>query len=533
MKKILSIMSMTLLTLILVACGGTQTTNKSVRVSVPMSDIKSVSMELRLTVTDPEELLTADSIVLTLTGPEDFEQIFDGENTMSNEKFLFENLTASTKYEFRVHGEVDGKNQLLFSNSYSTAKIGEFEENPILIESVEDFKNMRGTNQDGKHRLYYKQTKDLDFEGESLQAIFSSGRSFSGGYDGNGFAIKNLSISERADVNRAYPSIFGYVSSAKIENMVLDNVSFDNTIADNAVYSGSLYVSLLVSKISTNNAIINNITVKNSSINVEHNTGGSSTNRNTYVGLILGSGQGTITNINIENSTVNANIAGINTTTTATEGTFIGGAIGLVELERAKKIENLFVDVELSVNLTQHRSNSSKGNLYLGGVIGSHRGYVDVNGIVFSGSLLFEYTAHEDSEFLDTFMIGGLIGQVKKGSLYNAYVTGAVTTNFASTVGEAFIATTIGLSDFSGNMIVAASTLTVTGLEVEGEALGFVYSLYNFSRPQHWSPNEFLRTNDAKVIFNTVDEDLTVIETITTAELINYFDNEALISYLS
>src|SRR5690554_2890244 len=301
MKRIVSLITITLLTLILVACGDSQSSNQSVRVTVPNITVRSVSLELRITITDVDKLLTEESVVLTLSGPNGFEQKVEDLTTTTNERIEFEGLTASTKYEFTVKGEVNGSERSLYRASYETGAIGEFEENPILISTVEEFLEMRGTNQEGKHRLYYKQTEDLDFEGASLQSIFSSGRSFSGGYDGDGFAITNLSISDRADVNRAYPSIFGYVSSAKIQNMVLDNVIFDNTVAENAIYTGSLYVGLLASKISTNNAIIENITIQNSGITVKHNTSGS-TNRNTYVGLLVGSAQGTIRNITIEDS---------------------------------------------------------------------------------------------------------------------------------------------------------------------------------------------------------------------------------------
>lgn len=527
MKRIISGIIFTLLAVVLVACGGT-TKQGSVKASVPSVTVKSISIEARVTITDVDKELEEGSVVVKLKSPTGVEHTVEGLSTVNNKKILFEDLVASTKYEFTITGIVNGIEKRLFRTSYETAAIGVFEENPILISTVEEFLDMRGTNQEGKHRLFYKQTADLDFEDASLQSIFSSGRSFSGGYDGDGFKIMNLSISERADVNRAYPSIFGYVSSAKIKNIVLDNVSFDNTVAENAVYTGSLYASLLVSKISTNNAIIENITVLNSSINLKHNLSGS-TNRNTYVGLVLGSGQGTIKNITIENSYVNVETAGSNRSVSATEGTFIGGAIGLIELERAKEISNIFVSADVSVDASQHRANTARGNIYLGGVIGSHRGYTDIDGIYYNGDLSFVYETHEDSEYLDIFMIGGLIGQVKSGSLYNAYVNGTVTVDFGSEVQEAYVGATVGVSDFSGNKIIANNKLEVVGVT----ELPLVVSLYNFSRPQDWSPDAFLRTEVALVELNGLPLDITNIQTITNEDILLYFTNEDLISYLS
>lgn len=528
MKRFLNFIVFTALALVLVACGGGQKTH-GVRVFVPTATVKSISMELRVTINDPNKKLEEDSVVLTLTGPNNYEQKVDGVTTAHNLKLNFTDLIEETEYKFTVTGVVDEKVEELYTVKYETKPRGEFEENPILVETVEDFLAMRGTNQEGKHRLYYKQTADLDFEGESLQSLFSSGRSFSGGYDGNGFAIKNLNMNVRADVNRAYPSIFGYVSSAKIQNLVLDNVKYDNTEADNAVYTGSLYVGLLVSKISTNNAIIDNITIKNSGITIRHNSGGSSTSRNTYVGLLIGAAQGTVTNITIENSTIDAESFGSNRSVSATDGTFIGGAIGLVELERSKVIENIFVDAQINLKSEQHRANTQRGNIYLGGVIGSHRGGTDINGVAFGGSLTFSYEAHDDSEFLDTILVGGLVGQIKRGSLYDGIVTAAITIDLLSEVDNSHFGTFVGLSDFSGNRLVAAETLTLTAVE----ELSVIANLYNFSRPNDWNPNAFLRTQSGKVIVNTVEVDLTDVLEITEPDYADYFNNEALIDYLS
>ena len=66
--------------------------------------------------------------------------------------------------------------------------------------------------------LHYKQTKPIDMSGHYWYPIGASGRTFTGNYNGQGYAITNLYTSPNMIVEGG---LFGYVESGIIENVVI------------------------------------------------------------------------------------------------------------------------------------------------------------------------------------------------------------------------------------------------------------------------------------------------------------------------
>ncbi len=88
------------------------------------------------------------------------------------------------------------------------------ENNPFIIADVNPFNSIRDNLS-----AFYKLTSDIDFNGEMITPIGISTTPFTGGLDGDGYAIKNFKI----NTNDSYTGLFRYAKSAKLKNLVIEN----------------------------------------------------------------------------------------------------------------------------------------------------------------------------------------------------------------------------------------------------------------------------------------------------------------------
>lgn len=103
------------------------------------------------------------------------------------------------------------------------------EEDPYLIWEAEGLEyiyyDMSG---------YYKLMSDIDFYGEIRTPIGTKALPFTGGLDGNGYALRNFRISAVS----SYAGLFGKASGAKFKNLTLENVKTAENI--DIYYAGAL-----------------------------------------------------------------------------------------------------------------------------------------------------------------------------------------------------------------------------------------------------------------------------------------------------
>ncbi|GAB0169485.1 GLUG motif-containing protein [Lysinibacillus sp. CTST325] len=158
---------------------------------------------------------------------------------------------------------------------------------PFLIKTIQDLINVRIKNNENP-RYYYKQVADIDLSGVEWLPIGGQGQAFCGTYNGGGYTISNLTITE--DIGGP-----AFISSA-IEATLL-NITIDNAYITNTLYN---WIAILVSQ--TNDCTITNchVTGKMESTNVRSSTGG----------LVSSAGTGTIINKCSANVDITAGLAG-------------------------------------------------------------------------------------------------------------------------------------------------------------------------------------------------------------------------------
>ena len=283
----------------------------------------------------------------------------------------------------------------------------------------------------------YKQDDDIDMTGCTWEtAIGSNSTNFEGTYDGDGFAITNLTVS-KASTN--YLGLFGDIGA----NSTVKNLSITN-----ATVSGGSYIGILAGSVSSG-ATIENIS-----------TSGSVTGSSTYVGGIAGDSAGGITNSS-SSATVTGTSIGVGGLVGWLSGTIEGSsATGSVKTNgEADGVGGLVgymtgaADVDESYASGPVQPQCVGFSNYIGGLIGDVRGgtvgasyasgTVDASdcnevgglvgqafGVAVSLSNVFATGATEGNS-----RVGGLVGLAQDVTLTNTYSTGAVSAQDSSQVG--------------------------------------------------------------------------------------------------
>lgn len=130
--------------------------------------------------------------------------------------------------------------------------------------NISTFDELQGMSLNGNYIL----ANDIDCAGQVFTPIGNCDNKFTGKFNGNGYAIKNLSFDNN---NQAYVGLFGYIWQATISNVALLNPSF----------SGKGYVGALAGK-SHSSTITNCFAAGDTTIKVPDHQSGQ------YVGGLVG-----------------------------------------------------------------------------------------------------------------------------------------------------------------------------------------------------------------------------------------------------
>jgi len=245
----------------------------------------------------------------------------------------------------------------------------------------------------------YKQTAEIDMSGCTWEtAIGSNSTNFEGTYDGDGFAITNLTVS-KASAN--YLGLFGDIGgTATVKNLALTN----------ATVSGGSYIGLLAGSVNSG-ATIENIS-----------TSGSVTGSGGWVGGLIGESSG-----RVSSSSSTAQVAGVNL--------FVGGLIGITQ---GGTIQSTFAtgDVstgtpvsglggligEVGAGTTLVTDSYATGNVTTSGS-GSYAG--GLVGILRAGAITQSFASGDVDSGSSVDATGGLVGQAQ-ANVSNSYATGSV-----------------------------------------------------------------------------------------------------------
>ena len=133
-------------------------------------------------------------------------------------------------------------------------------DSPWLIKTTDDLVTLATNSQSSDYRSkYFRLENDLDMSSVKIGTIGINGKEFGGTFDGNGHAIRNLTISQPDD---NYVALFGNISY---------NCTVRNLILDGADITGRSSVAVLIGYAGLY-ATIENCLVVNSSVTATFNT---------------------------------------------------------------------------------------------------------------------------------------------------------------------------------------------------------------------------------------------------------------------
>ena len=229
--------------------------------------------------------------------------------------------------------------------------------NPYLISSSSDLKLLstyvnNGTSYSGK---YFAMTANIDLGGQKFTPIGkSSSYAFKGNFDGKGFTISNIKITESSNP----AGIFGYVVNATISNLTISN----GTITQTGNYGkaggivGSLYGPSTITK------------CVNASVTVTSETGSN------HAGGIVGYAYGLSDAITISWCTNNATVYNNTYSSYVYAGGIVGESAGSnkTNISLCKNFGNIYCGTYVYNPLDRTNHLKSAPYPYAGGIIGSH-----------------------------------------------------------------------------------------------------------------------------------------------------------------
>ncbi|MCR3905988.1 MAG: hypothetical protein NUK62_03065 [Tenericutes bacterium] len=425
MKKIIGIIFTILLTIVLVSCGEQET---NVTATFSEVEIMQNSISFDLDIQDPDQEITGEVYISLIKSSGEVVQTLDIDLEMDLTGVPFNNLVNTESYTIKVYATV-GRNVHV---------IGEYAFQPVSAETVhittpEEFLSMN-SNRSGNYVL----DNDIDFTGVEFASPFTS--AFSGTFDGQGFSIKNVTFTKLA----TYTGIFGYVSSAKIENLVIENVTIGSESIP-LVMTTSTRTGILAGYVSTSTAVIENITIKNSSINYS-----TSSTVQAYVGGAVGELRAKMTGVELENVSVHLK-------STSYGRIRLGGVVGLLTEEATLKEvkSNSNVSFELLGNNLKDRDI----RVNVGGVIGYHNARNinrSVENIYNTGNVSVDLdfgTASSTTQANYSVYVGGLAG-IAYSNIHHAFYAGSIELNHEKNAYESQVAKSFhvgGLMGFYGS----------------------------------------------------------------------------------
>lgn len=419
MKKIFYIAFLALIATLMVACDDSKgrtfefTAEATCLRESIVYDVKLIDEDKQLEKSEIKATRTEKGTKDSKTQTVSFKK---GENTT---EVKFTGLKPGIKYIIKFTVAFNGKTITLLEETKETSNQGT-KGNPYLIESDKDFNTIVRKAPDG----YFKLTKDINFNNESILPLFTNSGSdgkFTGEFDGNGKKIYNFTVgSVEADGKINYSStaklnygLFGYIGdTGKVFNLTLESFNV-NVLRSSGTTSGASNFGILAGQCVGS---IEGVTIKNSTLNVK-----SSFNQidSLNVGSIVGrlSEKGTINNVTVSDTNINvqgskdAVVGGICGTTNGSE--IITKAVD----GKKVKVNNIsganFLNGNIKVNIsgptsgTYGTTSSNASESSIGGVVGEVCA-ARVDNCSSTGKISFtsDFTTSEDQRI----SIGGLVG---------------------------------------------------------------------------------------------------------------------------
>lgn len=258
------------------------------------------------------------------------------------------------------------------TQSQATISIGQWYDDTPVFSPVEFLSIVTTPNNTGTYVLAH----DIDFQNIDVSNWSDNAEVvFSGSFDGNGYAIKNLTQNN-------IRGIFGVLEGATVKNLTIENTNLTYS-PTNAITSG-----ILAGRIQGTNNLIENITIKNSSMTNAYPVG-------TIAGLIQpASGStttvtGIIRNIKVDEVTLVGGFADV------TYGS--GGIVGTINNGNFT-MEDLYFRGSVSSNVTTN----------IGGILGATLTSATV---VINRAVVFANLINTATSSVTTYGVGGIIGR--------------------------------------------------------------------------------------------------------------------------
>ena len=502
MKK-LSLLFLTIVSLtVLIACESRNDANISVNFTISEGTLSTTGVSINIDVIDLDSAITG---VITA-------KIVDSTNKSAGQEQTFQTVSEAKLLVYRsLIPDNTYKVTLTATTSRTSVEIGEFSFKTLSLQSLnisttEEFLAM-GSNRTGAFVLQ----NDLDFTGKVFTTPFTS--AFTGSFDGQGFTISNISITD----SRLYNGVFGYISSGSVKDLTLDNISMGSE-ATPITTSSSTKTGILAGYQASSLSTLENITIKNSHIFLS-----SSSSVDTYVGGIVGELRGTASNIEVINSSVNV-------TATSNGALRVGGAYGLIFDSGKANNHHIHIDVNASLDaVTSTRANRSY-KIYIGGFAGEVDPSSTRSGAIHSiyhvGDVTvpkLDFNPLENDTGTYTVLVGGLFGNLYR-VIHNIYTKNSVRVVFSEDLIPTLVSKTFQVNGISATyntfdapykIVLEGSTLNVTH---PVNARIQIFSGLNISTTDALS--DYIKT------INEVADTTTNVNIITTID--DYFDSEFL-----
>ncbi len=316
-----------------------------------------------------------------------------------------------------------------------------------LFAVLSTFADLQNMSLNGAHTL----ANDIDATGFVFVPRGNGSTPFTGSFNGNGFAIRNL----RIDSTLQYAGLFGATSGATLTNVVMTNVNIDDNYAPDGGFS---YVGSLVGY--ATNTVITGVSVTGD-VDALSNAG-------VYVGGLIGYSSNTI-DIDLTSASSTATVDGTADANNSGSayggyGGYVGGLVG-----RADGLD--FINSSSTGAIGAYGNGVAGGAQYAGGLVGynfvtasSGTNASDIQGSSSSGAVTATSNTSSSSSYGGAYA-GGLVGYQSASSSGS----GAVTTNITnSTASGRVISNHFNFSSYGGMIsfaggLVGANYVTVSG----------------------------------------------------------------------
>lgn len=502
MKKIMTIVSLFAIVFGLQACNNNDTNISATIVVNEEQGIQINNATFDISVLDPDFEITG-NIFIYLSNDLATVDTKTYSSADSIRIVSFSNLTSETEYTIEIQVTV-GRDSLTVSTETFTT----LAQTSLDIETPEDFFAM-SNNRSGNYVL----KNDIDFSGVEFVTPFTS--SFIGSFEGNGFTLSNINITE----SRLYNGVFGYISSGTVKNVNLDHVMVGSE-DDPIETSSSTKTGFLTGYQASSLSVIENVMISNASMFLT-----TSSSTYVYVGGIAGESRGRIENVTIENSTISLH-------TTSNAIVRLGGGVGYgYESSQASQL-NVEVDLEYRLEAEISTRSDRTFSIYIGGLMGD----VDpqstnlgmLKEMMYEGNISLtnvDYNTNENDETNYSLFVGGAFGVVNR-SFDMMYIDATIDININAIDVENDVNQTLRVGGFAGlvNTYNLSSQIVLKGqsitLDFDSEQIqARVAAFIGLSR---LAVIEGYALNTVSITGVTVDTSLNLT---TLTSLDNFFDS--------